>query len=154
LEHCFLKSPVGWLKLEADETGVAKISFLDDAPTQSPQVINPHLKQAYRQLTEYFKGDRSSFQLTLNPEGTEFQRRVWQRLEGVPFGQTITYKELADTIGKSQAQRAIGQANNKNPIPIVIPCHRVIGKSGDLVGYAGGIDRKKLLLELEGIDPA
>lgn len=150
-ERCFLKTPVGWLRVEADQDGVTSIEYLKDAPLASPVVTNPHLIAAYKQLTEYFAGERSSFNLKLNPNGTDFQRNVWDALQRIPFGSTTSYGELAQKVGCPGGARAVGMANNRNPIPIVIPCHRVVGRNGKLVGYASGTDIKEKLLSLEGI---
>lgn len=111
------------------------------------------LGAAINQLRAYFAGELHEFHLTLNPQGTPFQLKVWERLRGIPYGQTVSYGELARRIGNSNASRAVGLANGSNPIPIVIPCHRVIGSSGALVGYGGGLDIKQKLLALEGVMP-
>ena len=105
--------------------------------------------EAIRQLTEYFAGGRETFALKLDPPGTKFQRLVWSELRQIPYGETISYKTLAERIGKPQAVRAVGAANGANPIPIIIPCHRVIGHDGSLTGFGGGLPLKKRLLELE-----
>lgn len=107
------------------------------------------LLEAKKQLEEYFAGKRKKFDLPLNQEGTNFQKKVWKALENIPYGKTMTYKEVAKMIGNEKASRAVGMANNKNNIPIIIPCHRVIGSNGKLVGYALGLDMKKYLLDLE-----
>ncbi|MBS5884595.1 MAG: methylated-DNA--[protein]-cysteine S-methyltransferase [Clostridium sp.] len=107
------------------------------------------IKEAANQLNEYFSGERINFSISLDPEGTEFQHKVWNELIKIPYGETRTYKEIAEKIGNSKAARAIGMANNKNPILIMIPCHRVVGKNKSLVGYAGGLEKKERLLEIE-----
>lgn len=107
------------------------------------------IKEAANQLNEYFSGERINFSISLDPEGTEFQHKVWNELIKIPYGETRTYKEIAEKIGNSKAARAIGMANNKNPILIMIPCHRVVGKNKSLVGYAGGLEMKERLLEIE-----
>lgn len=109
------------------------------------------LKIAFRQLEEYLQGSREVFELQLNPSGTEFQKKDWLALQQIPYGKTVSYGDIAKQIGCPKGARAVGLANNKNPIPIFIPCHRVIGSSGNLVGYGGGIDKKIKLLEIEGI---
>lgn len=109
--------------------------------------------EARRQLDEYFAGERTEFELPLSLRGTPFQRLVWDELTRIPYGETISYGELAERIGRPSASRAVGLANGKNPVGIVVPCHRVIGSGGDLTGYGGGIDRKRRLLELEGAKP-
>lgn len=107
------------------------------------------LKNAGNQLQEYLEGKRKKFDLPLEPQGTEFQKKVWNALQEIPYGETFSYKDVAQNIGNIKACRAVGMANNKNPIPICIPCHRVIGSNGKLVGYAGGLDIKEKLLEIE-----
>lgn len=107
------------------------------------------IKEAHLQLTEYLKGERKTFDLPLNPHGTEFQKRVWKALGEIPYGETRTYKQIAEAIGNPKAVRAVGMANNRNPLLIVVPCHRVIGTDGKLVGYAAGLDKKAFLLRLE-----
>ena len=109
----------------------------------------PLIKEAYRQLSEYLLGNRKYFELPLNPKGTDFQRKVWQALCDIPYGETRSYKQIAEAIGKPKAIRAVGMANNRNPLLIVVPCHRVIGADGKLVGYAAGIEKKEFLLKLE-----
>lgn len=111
----------------------------------------PRMKEAARQLIEYLQGKRKQFDLVLQPEGTEFQKKVWQALQTIPYGQTRSYGQVAAQIGNPKACRAVGMANNRNPISIFIPCHRVIGSDGTLVGYGGGLDRKEKLLRLEGV---
>ena len=107
------------------------------------------IKEAYQQLSEYLKGERKEFDLPLNPKGTDFQKRVWRALCDIPYGETRSYKQIAEAIGNSNAVRAVGMANNRNPITIVVPCHRVIGADGKLVGYGGGLEMKEFLLRLE-----
>ena len=107
------------------------------------------IKEAYRQLSEYLKGERQMFYLPLNPRGTDFQKRVWRALCDIPYGETRSYKQIAEAIGNPKAVRAVGMANNRNPITIVVPCHRVIGADGKLVGYGGGLEMKEFLLRLE-----
>lgn len=110
---------------------------------------SPVLAEAGKQLKEYFDGTRRDFDLPLNPEGTDFMLRVWKALQEIPYGETRSYRDIAAMAGNSKACRAVGMANNRNPISIFIPCHRVIGSNGDLVGYGGGLDKKTFLLELE-----
>ena len=107
------------------------------------------IKEAYKQLTEYFEGKRKKFDLPLKIEGTPFRVKVWKALLNIPYGETRSYKQIAIEIGNSKASRAVGMANNKNPIPIIIPCHRVIGSNGELIGYASGTNIKKILLDIE-----
>ena len=112
----------------------------------------PLLDEAVRQLKEYFAGERLEFNLPLNPEGTEFQQKVWKALTGIPYGETRSYGEIARAIGREKACRAVGMANHNNPISIIIPCHRVVGADGSLTGYGGGLDKKRFLLKLEGLE--
>jgi methylated-DNA-[protein]-cysteine S-methyltransferase len=107
------------------------------------------LKDAHKQISEYLKGERRSFDLPLSPSGTEFQQRVWKALTGIPYGETVTYEDIARKVGNEKACRAVGMANNRNPISLIIPCHRVIGKNGKLTGYGGGLGIKEYLLKLE-----
>ena len=107
------------------------------------------IKEAYLQLTEYLKGERKTFDLPLNPQGTDFQKRVWKALCDIPYGEVRSYKQIAESIGNPKAVRAVGMANNRNPLLIIVPCHRVIGADGKLVGYAAGLDKKAFLLGLE-----
>ena len=111
------------------------------------------IKEAYQQLCEYLKGERKTFRLPLNPQGTDFQKRVWKALCDIPYGETRSYKQIAEAIGNPKAVRAVGMANNRNPLLIVVPCHRVIGSDGKLVGYAAGLDKKAFLLRLEAKYP-
>ncbi len=114
--------------------------------------LSESIEKAFTQLEEYFDGKRKEFDIPLNPKGTSFQQKVWSCLYKIPYGETRTYKEIATQIGNENSSRAVGSANNKNPIPIFIPCHRVVGSNGDLVGYAYGIDLKQKLLELEKLN--
>ncbi len=145
MESAFIHTPLGIAKLEGDENGVSSITVIDgDIPPSD--VIPEVLDDAVYQLQEYFEGKRQAFSLTLNPEGTDFQKKVWDALLQIPFGKTISYLQLSKTLGDPKAIRAVASANGKNPLWIVIPCHRVIGSDGSLTGYAGGIHRKKWLL--------
>jgi len=142
-----VESPLGILILKSDGQAVTEISFSEEVQeTQNPCAV---LESCQEQLNDYFAGELVSFDLPLNPEGTEFQQRVWAELLKIPYGETITYMELAVRLGDVKAIRAVGTANGRNPIAIIIPCHRVIGAGNKLTGYAGGIWRKKALLELE-----
>ncbi len=154
--HVVVDSPIGPMTVVAEEGAVVGV-WMDDQRHLPPDETFGHpdtgdsvvLKEAERQLGEYFAGHRTDFDLPLAAKGTPFQRRVWDALREIPYGQTISYGELARRIGQSNASRAVGLANGKNPISIVVPCHRVIGSSGKLVGYGGGLVRKQTLLELE-----
>lgn len=146
-------SPVGELLLTSDGVAVTGVYMEGGKGSPRPQ---PHwipdedrLAPAAEQLAEYFAGARVSFDVRLAPRGTAFQRRVWEALRAIPYGETISYAELAHRIGQPKAMRAVGAANGRNPIGIVVPCHRVIGADGSLTGYGGGLDRKRALLDLE-----
>ncbi len=148
METAFIHTPLGIAKLEGDESGLASISVLnDDIPIST--VIPELLEDAVYQLQEYFEGQRESFSLKLSPNGTDFQKRVWDALQDIPYGKTVSYLELSKNLGDVKAIRAVAAANGKNPLWIVIPCHRVIGSDGSLTGYAGGLHRKKWLLDHE-----
>ena len=122
----------------------------DNVPQDMELCETPLIRQAFEQLELYLSGQLKEFTLPLMPEGTTFMKSVWQKLLDVPYGQTASYKDIAIAVGNPRGARAVGQANNRNPIPIIIPCHRIIGSNGDLVGYGGGLDMKKKLLGLEG----
>ena len=147
METCFISSPLGITKIMGDENGIAIISVLSEG-TISTTVPN-HLQEAVLQLQEYFEGKRTDFTFKLNPKGTDFQQKVWQELRNIPFGKTISYLDLSKKLGDVKVIRAAASANGKNPLWIVVPCHRVIGTDGSLTGYAGGLWRKKWLLEHE-----
>lgn len=137
------------LALTADDNNLLRIDFGSQRPANAIEKITPILNLAAQQLEEYFHGLRRDFTIPLKANGTQFQQQVWQALTHIPYGMTYTYKELAETIGKPKASRAVGSACNRNPLPIVIPCHRVIGSSGSLTGYAGGLELKAMLLKME-----
>jgi O-6-methylguanine DNA methyltransferase len=146
-----IDSPVGRLRLVEADGALVAVRFLD-RPEEPPggSVLDPGAcAKARRQLDEYFDGKRQAFDLVLALDGTPFQRRVWEALCRIPFGTTISYRALAERIGQPTAVRAVGLANGRNPIAIVVPCHRVIGADGSLTGYGGGLDRKRYLLGLE-----
>jgi methylated-DNA-[protein]-cysteine S-methyltransferase len=148
--YTYLESPIGRLLLVGSERGLARIELGGAARPASGWSRQPTvLAAAARQLAEYFAGERRTFELRLAPAGTDFQRRVWRQLARIPFGATISYGELARRLGNPKATRAVGAANGANPLPIVLPCHRVIGADGGLTGYGGGIERKRRLLALE-----
>ena len=140
--------PMGTVLLEGDSNGVSRISITSETKISSEE-IPEELEQAVLQQKEFFSGKRTDFDLQLNPEGTSFQKKVWKELQKVPFGKTVSYLELAKTLGDAKAIRAVAAANGKNPLWIVVPCHRVIGSDGSLTGYAGGLWRKKWLLDHE-----
>lgn len=144
----YLHTPLGTCLIEGDELGISKIHVLDDAVAPTPEIPEP-LQEAVMQLQEYFAGNRNAFTFQLNPKGTDFQKKVWQALTDIPFGKTVSYQALSVQLGDAKAIRAVASANGKNPLWIVVPCHRVIGSNGELTGYAGGLWRKKWLLEHE-----
>ena len=150
-----IPSPVGDLTLVASDAGLAAVLWENDSPRRVPLAItgedpkHPVLREAERQLKDYFAGKRTSFDLPLDFHGTDFQKRVWKALLKIPFGETRSYGQIARALGKPTAMRAVGTANGKNPISIIAPCHRVIGKDGQLTGFAGGLKAKAHLLALE-----
>ena len=143
----FINSPLGITKIVGDENGIGVISILSEGVISD--TIPNELQEAVHQIQEYFENKRTDFTFKLNPKGTDFQQKVWQGLLEIPFGKTMSYLELSKKLGDVKAIRAVASANGKNPIWIVIPCHRVIGTDGSLTGYAGGLWRKKWLLEHE-----
>jgi methylated-DNA-[protein]-cysteine S-methyltransferase len=150
-----MDSPVGRLTLVATDDGLAAVLWENDRPNRVRLDINaeendhPRLVEAERQLRQYFAGERKEFDMALDVAGTAFQRRVWNALVTIPFGETRSYKEIATQIGSPDAVRAVGAANGRNPVSIITPCHRVIGATGALTGFAGGLDTKARLLQLE-----
>ncbi|HWR93920.1 MAG TPA: methylated-DNA--[protein]-cysteine S-methyltransferase [Flavobacterium sp.] len=147
MEIVYIKTPLGIAKLVGDEFGISEISVSNEGDISS--IIPSHIEKAILQLNEYFEGKRTSFTIKINPKGTDFQQKVWNELLNIPFGKTMSYLELSKKLGDVKAIRAVANANGKNPLWIVIPCHRVIGTDGSLTGYAGGLWRKKWLLEHE-----
>jgi len=153
LSYTLVDSPVGELLLAGDDTGLRLVNFQTGRHRVSPRplwTMDRHpLEEAVRQLRAYFDGDLKTFDLTLSPDGTSFQLAVWRALKEIPYGETISYGELARRVGNPQGSRAVGAANGRNPLPIVVPCHRVIGGDGGLTGYGGGLRIKRALLDLE-----
>jgi methylated-DNA-[protein]-cysteine S-methyltransferase len=149
METVYIHSPLGITKIVGDQDGIAIISVLAIGTLEVSKEIPKVLEQAVSQLQEYFEGKRTDFDLKLNPKGTAFQQRVWKSLIEIPYGKTISYRDQSKKLGDVKAIRAVASANGKNPLWIVIPCHRVIGTDGSLTGYAGGLSRKKWLLEHE-----
>jgi methylated-DNA-[protein]-cysteine S-methyltransferase len=143
-----INSPIGFLKLKSDSESLLTVSFVNQ-PENSDGEIPVILKMAAQQFGEYFNGERKVFNLKLNPKGSPFQQQMWELVQQVPFGKTVSYLDIAKLSGSEKNTRAVGLANGKNPIPIIIPCHRIIGSSGKLTGYAGGIERKQWLLQHE-----
>lgn len=146
-------SPLGPLTLKARNAQLCAIAFgaAADAPDEKSPADTSVLEKSRQELAAYFEGKLEQFSIPLAPEGTEFQRAAWKALEKIPYGCTRSYKEQAEMLGRPKASRAVGSANRLNPLPIVIPCHRVVGSDGQLVGYAGGIKIKEFLLALEGV---
>ncbi len=156
LSYKHMNAPIGRLKLVADETDLIAVLWPNDRPLRialgemEEHLDHPVLEETERQLLQYFEGERTAFDLPIRLRGTAFQNRVWQQLLRIPYGQTRSYGALAVAIGNGSASRAVGLANSKNPLSIIVPCHRVIGASGKLTGFAGGLGTKAKLLELEG----
>ena len=155
LSYIEMDSPVGRLKLVAHDQALVAVLWENENPKRVrlaeliAQPQHPILLATQQQLSEYFAGNRQQFNLPLDFEGTEFQQKVWQALLSIPFGETRSYKQIAAQIGNVKAVRAVGAANGKNPISIIAPCHRVVGANGKLVGFAGGLNNKEILLQLE-----
>lgn len=145
----YMNSPIGWIRLEATDTAICRAEWVAAPEEENPEAPTPLLQEAVRQLTAYFAGELTTFDLPLSPEGTPFQQRVWQELRRIPYGEQISYAELARRTGNPNASRAVGSANGKNPIFILIPCHRVIQSGGHIGGYAYGSAMKAFLLKLE-----
>ena len=147
METAYIKTPLGITTIIGDENGISVISVSDDGMVS--EEIPVVLQEAVFQLSDYFEGKRTDFNFKLNPKGTEFQQKVWKALLEIPFGKTLSYMDLSKKLGDVKAIRAVASANGRNPLWIVVPCHRVIGTDGSLTGYAGGLWRKKWLLEHE-----
>lgn len=152
-QYCYYQSPIGKLLLVGTD-GVLEALYFSNSQehvhiSEDWQCDESCFQIALTQLAEYFAGTRREFDLKMAPKGTAFQKSVWQELQKVPFGQTASYGEIAERIGNKKASRAVGMANGKNPIPIIVPCHRVIGKDGSLTGFGGGLEVKRQLLKLE-----
>lgn len=142
-------SPLGIIELSASEKAISSLYFVDKASDEISE--NKILDKCKKQLDEYFNHKRKDFSLSLDFRGTDFQKKVWNELLKIPFGKTISYLQLAKRLGDEKSIRAVGSANGKNPISIIVPCHRIIGSNGNLVGYGGGLEKKKWLLEFEGV---
>jgi methylated-DNA-[protein]-cysteine S-methyltransferase len=158
----YYETKLGKLFIAEDGQGIAEVSIVknamspDDKNTTGRKELTsceieetPLIRQAIRELMEYFDGKRKEFGISLNPKGTDFQKKVWEALRAIPYGETRSYKQIAEAVGNRNSSRAVGMANHNNPIMCIIPCHRVIGANGSLVGYAGGLDMKATLLSLE-----
>lgn len=149
LSFTYYKAPFGWMKIAASDIGIAELLFAGSPAKQKGE--NIFFSESIKQLDEYFNKKRTTFSVPLALQGTDFQKKVWNELLKIPFGETISYMQLAINLGDKKSIRAAGTANGRNPVAIIVPCHRVIGSSGDLVGYGGGLDKKKWLLEHEGV---
>ena len=149
IDIAYIQTPLGIASITGNEKGVQAVSILSDQKQKSSNNVPQSLSTVVTQLKEYFNGQRTDFDLILNPQGTEFQQKVWQELTKIPFGSTVTYLDMAKRLGDPKCIRAAATANGKNPLWIIVPCHRVIGSDGSLTGYAGGLWRKKWLLAHE-----
>lgn len=148
MDTAYFTSPLGIIEIKGNDEGIASVHFLDSEEKETKN--NPkNIQNCIKQLKEYFEGNRTIFDLKLNPQGTEFQKKVWNQLQEIPFNKTLSYQEMANRLGDPKVIRAAASANGKNPIAIIIPCHRVIGSDGSLTGYASGLHRKKWLLDHE-----
>ncbi len=156
-KYCYYKAPIGELLLVATEKGLEEVRFPSKQKKKRPDSDwthdTPYLSEVMEQLTAYFAGQLKIFTLQLNPTGTPFQKKVWKELQKIPYGKTASYEDIAQGINSPKACRAVGGANGKNPIPIIIPCHRIIGKDGSLTGFGGGLDLKEYLLHHEQNTP-
>ena len=148
MERVFINTPIGTIEIKGDAAGLSSVHF-KDSEEKTSAIIPEYLQETVNQLQEYFEGTRTEFSLKLNPNGTDFQKRVWKKLEEIPFAKTVSYQTIANRLGDPKVIRAAASANGKNPIAIIIPCHRVIGSDGSLTGYASGLHRKKWLLDHE-----
>jgi len=146
----YYETEIGKIGLAEEYGFITNLYFINmKQPLNAKQIETETLKEGFVQICEYLKGERKEFDLPLNPSGSDFQQTVWSELLNIPYGETRTYKDIALAIGSENSTRAVGNANNKNPIPIIIPCHRVIGSDGTLTGYVGGLELKQKLLNLE-----
>lgn len=143
----YLETPIGYLRILSNGTAITQIKFME---FNGPEDPDTHTESAKTQLREYFEGQRNTFNIPLAATGTEFERSVWQKLTQLKYGETVTYGNIASSFGDTNYSQAVGAANGKNPIVIIIPCHRVVGVNNKLVGYSGGLDRKEWLLKHEG----
>lgn len=149
MDIAYIKTPIGVIEIIGDGESITKLDLFEDKTYFENENLPQYILDCKKQLLQYFSGKRKTFDLKLKPKGTEFQLKVWNELLKIPYGETVSYSDIAKNIGKPKASRAVGNAVNKNPIFIIIPCHRVIGKSGSLVGFAYGLDKKEYLLNLE-----
>ena len=146
--HSYIASPVGPIEISGDDDFVSTVTFVNEVKSDT-ELLPRVIRECKQQLEEYFAGTRKEFSLKLSQAGTDFQRQVWTELCNIPFGKTISYLQLAKNLGDAKSIRAVGTANGRNNLAIIVPCHRVIGSNGTLVGYAGGLDKKKWLLDFE-----
>lgn len=146
----YYSSPIGLIEIVGSQEGISFVGFVEKETSTNPEIPSC-LKECFEQVDEYFNGKRREFSLNIHLEGTLFQKRVWKALLNIPFGKTASYLEIARSIGSEKAVRAVGNANGSNPVSIIVPCHRIIGHDGRLVGYGGGLWRKEWLLKHEGI---
>ena len=155
MNYQLLDTPIGTLRLVSKDGKLARVEFQGQHHSQADERLEADstLEATAKQLREYFAGERQHFELSLAPCGTPFQQEVWTSLRAIPFGEVRSYRDIAHEVGRPKAVRAVGAANGRNPIPIIVPCHRVIGSDGSLTGFAGGLETKKLLLKLEGALP-
>lgn len=152
IDTAYLNTPLGLLRISGSDEGLHEVKFCEETETAIPESPAPAcLHDAVQQLEEYFAGSRHTFELKLAPRGTTFQQQVWQELQQIPFGRTSTYLAVSCAVSTEKAIRAVGAANGRNPLCIIVPCHRVIGSDGSLTGYAGGLWRKEWLLQHEGV---
>ncbi len=142
------ESKLGFIRIECEDNDVVSIKKLNETPAETSEKT-AFTDMIFAEISEYFEGRRRTFSFNIKPKGTEFQKKVWAALCDIPYGETRSYKQVATAIGNEKASRAVGMANNKNPIHIAVPCHRVIGAGGKLVGYAGGLEMKEFLLKME-----
>ncbi|MDY8137126.1 methylated-DNA--[protein]-cysteine S-methyltransferase [Aquimarina sp. 2201CG5-10] len=149
MDTVYIETPLGIASISGDENGVISVSVTKESSNEPSEDIPASLQKVVFQLREYFEGKRTDFDVKLNPSGTDFQKKVWDELLKIPFGKTSTYMDMAKRLGDPKCIRAAASANGKNPLWIIVPCHRVIGSDGSLTGYAGGLWRKKWLLEHE-----
>lgn len=147
LDSAVYEFPFGFLKIGYKKNVLTMLKKIDETSDYGRKT--EFTERVYREIMEYLNGERTSFDISYELKGTDFQKRVWEELTRIPYGETRTYKEIANAIGNANASRAVGMANNKNPFMIIVPCHRVVGANGRLIGYAGGIEMKKALLDME-----
>ena len=149
MDIAYIKTPIGVIEFVGDGESITKLDLFEDKTYFENENLPQYILNCKKRLLQYFSGKRKTFDLKLKPKGTDFQLKVWNELLKIPYGETVSYSDIAKNIGKPKASRAVGSAVNKNPIFIIIPCHRVIGKNGSLVGFAYGLDKKEYLLNLE-----